>query len=368
MKLRHCFVRVLFPISCTALSLLCFAYQTPANRSGARNTAASGPQTADTKLAWRQFEDPNEHAFTVDVPQGWTVSGGLFRLGYSDERPMVDMRSPDGEINIRLGDLAVPTYTVPVQFHEREGEIYDLGAQAQMVVARYRTGPEFAVLYSHARVNTSCRNPQPDTSIPEFSLPDYLPTDTNASQSSSGQIAYRCDTAAGPRIAFVYAKTVLDRAIWQVPGLVSLIAPPDKVNLALNILKHCAQSLKIHPQWIEYQKNLDAEGLEYQRQRQAGRMQQLQAQVQQFEAKMRAMQNQVRDFESHQAAFANQTQGFLNVLNGVTPTTDPLTGEHRDVWTGQAQNYWVNGVGQVVNSNSNPAPNQNWHQLQVAPN
>jgi hypothetical protein len=75
------------------------------------------------------------------------------------------------------------------------------------------------------------------------------------------------------------------------------------------------------------------------------------------------MQNQVNAFESRQAAQAAQVQSFTNVLNGVTPTTDPLTGEQRDVWTGPRSNYWVNGTGQVVNSTDAPAAG--WRQLQV---
>ncbi len=74
------------------------------------------------------------------------------------------------------------------------------------------------------------------------------------------------------------------------------------------------------------------------------------------------MQNQVTAFERHQAAQAVLVQSFTNVLNGIAPTTDPLTGETRDVWTGPNANYWVNGLGQVVNSNS--APSAGWHQLQ----
>ena len=60
------------------------------------------------------------------------------------------MTSPDGKINIRIGDLAIPTYFLPNQFHH-EGEVYDLGAQAQGRVARYRTGQEFAKSYGEAR-------------------------------------------------------------------------------------------------------------------------------------------------------------------------------------------------------------------------
>lgn len=330
-------------------------------------TRAQATRTApppDSKLEWTQFQDPFEKAFTVDVPKGWTVKGGLFRLGYSDQRPMVDLASPDGAITIRLGDVSVPTYTVPQQFHEREGDVYDLGAQAQMIVERYRTGPEFAVLYAQARFAKICHDPQSDSEDSDFSVKDYLPADASGStQASGGQTAFYCVTDHGRRIAYVYTKTALSGKIWQAPAAVSFLATAAQAAAARDIITHAVQSFRVSPEWLEYQKRLDAEGLQYQRVRQQGRLADLQAQVQQFTAKMQAMQNQVNAFERRQNAQAAQVESFSNVLNGVTPTTDPLTGENRQVWTGPKSNYWVNGLGQVVNSTNAPAAG--WRQLQA---
>ena len=317
-----------------------------------------GPDTT-SKTAWTQFEDPFEHAFSVEVPQGWTVRGGLFRLGYSDERMMVDLRSPDGKIAIRIGDVGVPSYALPNPYHPREGEVYDLGAQAQLIVARYRTGPEFAVLYSQARFSQRCRNPQPDAADAGFAVQDNVPL-AGFSSSSAGQIAWRCETADGPRVVFAYTRTAEANGIWQVPAILSFMAPQEKSALARGILLDMVRTFHLNPEWIERQKQLDAEGLSYQRMRQQGRIQAIQQQVQQFEAQMQAMQNQVNSFERHQAA---QVEGFTNALNGITPTTDPLTGEQRDVWTGTKANYWVNGLGQVVNSTN--APSADFRQLRV---
>jgi hypothetical protein len=311
--------------------------------------------------SWSQFQDPLEKAFTLEAPQGWTVKGGLFRLGYSDERPMVDLASPDGAIEIRVGDVAIPTYTLPSPQHP-EGSIYDLGAQAQMVVARYRTGPVFAVLYSHARFGSQCRNPQTDSADPGFTVPDYLPV--GSGPSSGGQIAYRCDTAAGTRVAFAYTKTAQAGQLWQVPTILSFVASPEQASAARDVALHCVQSFHLNPAWLQYQQQMDAAGMQYQQMRQQARRVQLAAQVQQFEAQMQAMRNQVNAFEAHQAAQAAQVQGFTNALVGLTPTLDPLTGQYRDVWTGQYQNYWVNGMGQVVNS-PNPPGGGGWHQLQT---
>jgi hypothetical protein len=330
-------------------------------------SASNSPAVGSTN--WTKFVDPNEQAFTVEVPQGWTVKGGMFRLGFSDERGMVDMTSADGRINVRIGDVAVPSYVTPSQYHAREGEVYDLGAQAQMVVARYRSGPEFAVLYSHARFYQLCRNPRADadTAVSAFSVPDYLPSPVAADQSSSGQIAYRCDVAEkgaapGGAVVFAYARTALYQNIWGASPLVSFYAPADQADTVRAIALRSARSLRLLPQWIERQKQLDAQGLEYQRARQQQRMAALGQQVQQFEARMQAMREQVSAFERHQAAQAAQVEGFGNVLNGVTPTVDPLTGQARNVWTGPAQRYWTNGVGDVINSNSQP--NASWHEIQ----
>lgn len=331
--------------------------------ASAQNPAASNQTIPSNQpMRWTKFEDHFEHAFTLEVPQGWTVRGGLFRLGFSDERPMVDITSPDGKINLRLGDVSIPSYSVPIQYHLREGEVYDLGAQAQLIVARYRTGPEFGILYSHVRFYQTCQNPTADSNDVSAAMPDYLPVDANSTKSSAGQIAYRCDSAQGPKVAFVYAKTTLTGNIWQTPTLLSFLAPVDQVAFARNTLIHCAQSFQLKPEWLDHQKQMDSLGLQYQQARQQQRRAALAQQVQQFEAQMRAMQNQVNDFERHQQAQSAQVEGFTQALRGVTPTIDPLTGHAKEVWTGPKSGYWTNGSGDVVNSNQAPSPS--WHQLQ----
>jgi hypothetical protein len=335
--------------------------------SAARAAPAAAPAAAVGTLAWKRFADPAENAFTLEVPQGWTVRGGLFRLGFSDARLMVDMTSPDGSINVRLGDVAVPSYVGPSPSHAREGEIYDLGAQAQMVVARYHNGPEFVILYSHARFTGLCRNPQTDAADAGFVFPDYLPSPVPADETSSGQIAYRCDGGHGPggaaqaKVAYAYARTARFQSIWQATTLGSFLVPAGEIETARAVLARGAKTLELRPEWIQYQKKMDADGLAYQRARQQQRLVALGRQVQQFEAQMRAMQQQVSAFERHQAAQPAQVESFTHVLNGITPTVDPLTGESRIVWTGPAQHYWANGLGDVVNSNTQPSAS--WHEI-----
>lgn len=97
----------------------------------ADSTAQGAPASSAAGISWTKFTDPAEKAFAVEVPQGWSIRGGMFRMGFSDARAMVDMTSPHGRINVRLGDVSVASYVLPGPHHERPGQLYDLGAQAR---------------------------------------------------------------------------------------------------------------------------------------------------------------------------------------------------------------------------------------------
>ena len=307
-------------------------------------------------MNWTKFQDPREQAFDIDVPAGWSVRGGLARMGYSDARAMVDVASPDGAVNVRLGDFWIPVYALPTQLHPREGEILDLGAQAQLTVSRYRSGQEFSSAYAKGRFGSLCPNGsiQPKDARADAPVKDYAPAgDAPPVHTTTGQTAFQCSSAQGPREAYVYARTSMFQGFWAVPTLVSIAAPPDQMETARAIVRHMAESLRMNPHWIEYQKQQDRIAIAYQQERQQQRRRVLSMQVAQFEMKMQAMRNQVSHFERQQARQAAQVDEVSNILTGITPTVDPY-GNRRDVWTGGANRYWRNGMGHVVNSNVPP--------------
>jgi hypothetical protein len=87
-------------------------------------------QTQDpTQVSWVTVRDPREQAFSVQVPQGWKTYGGMFRYGPVDVRPVVDTTSPDGTVNLRVGDATVPPYVVP-------GPFVQTGAAARVRIPR----------------------------------------------------------------------------------------------------------------------------------------------------------------------------------------------------------------------------------------
>ena len=360
--------RLLLTSTCSALlgcsSLVCAANAPTTPRIHEYRVAVDfGLVTAQGMAraeSWTVFQDPLEKAFTVEVPQGWTVKGGMFRLGYSDERPMVDLTSPDGRINVRLGDLAIPAYTVPSQYHNHEGDMVDLGAQARLVVARYRSGPEFAVLYSHVRFTQECQQAIGDAVNVDLALPNYISPDAKPGHSSNGEIAYRCGAGGAQRIAFSYARTFAQGDLWSVPTLGSFISTEDRVAEARAVLLHSAQTLKMSPQWLQQQKALDDLAIQYQRARQQKCPKAMTAEMRQFEAQMQATRNQLASFERRRTSEADN---FSQALRGVTPATDPFACQAREIWKGTKNTYWTNGSGAVVNTDYSPGGG--WHQIEV---
>jgi hypothetical protein len=228
-----------------------------------------------------------------------------------------------------------------------------LGAQAQLTVANYHTGQQYAEKYAESRFKELCRSLTPAAHAASISIPDYLPPNPAIKSSSTGEASYQCNSGAGAMIAFVYAKTNLGEGLWTVRTLISYLAPPEQASMAMDVAQHCVRSFRLNPQWVSHQQQMDADALDYQRQRQAGRVRQIQMQVAQFEQSMKAMQQQVASFERGQQRSAAQSAEWGNILTGITPTVDPL-GNRRDVWTGTKSRYWENGRGTIVNSDVVP--------------
>jgi len=92
-------------------------------------TAHATPLEASDTLSFVTWREPNEGAFTLSVPQGWKVSGGVRRRTPVDVRTAVNVVSPDGTIRLFIGDYDVPPAREPDQLTRtagmREGQIYD---------------------------------------------------------------------------------------------------------------------------------------------------------------------------------------------------------------------------------------------------
>ena len=79
----------------------------PGNR-----TTAPASDLSDT-VKYVSWTDPKEQAFSLEVPKGWTYTGGTLRASLFDTRFTILARSPHDEMSVLIGDAGVPPFTLP---------------------------------------------------------------------------------------------------------------------------------------------------------------------------------------------------------------------------------------------------------------
>jgi len=321
-------------------------------------SAGSLPRS-ENNLNWVNYTDNAEGAFSMDVPVGWQIDGGMYRFGYFDVRWMMDARSLDGNVVIRIDDPNVPPYVLPGPHSGPAGHPAIRQGMFQMVVDNYREAQPYAESYAKRRFGSSCGAMTPRASDWTPALPQSW-RDQQGARTTEASIAYDCTTSDGPRTINVYARSTIigNDGLWVVDPIISIIAKPADLGLAQHMTQHMMDSWRETPRWKEYQEQMTRMGLE-QIKADFGRfMQQMQVYHQQREA---AMNQQVSQFESHQNAQAAQVSSWGNTLTGLTNVYDPSTGTQFQVFSGPKSNYYMNGMGDKINSNLNPG--NGFHQV-----
>jgi hypothetical protein len=283
-----------------------------------------------TGTKWTTVRDTREKAFSIQVPQGWKTYGGLFRFSTIDARMIVDMTSPDGLTNLRIGDSTVPPYRVPGPFLRQAPG-----------VAAYTAGNVFATRYGQARFATLCQGVHLTKS--DALAPKYHPAASGISHTTAGEAFFSCTRNGAPMSAYVYAETMLlgpggPGSSWVVVALGSLIAPAEQAGAAGASLQHSGESLVMNPAWVAMQNQLNNQA------------------IQQINAATRATIAATNAENAREQAMISQLQNdsFNDVINGVQATVDTTTGQHYITPLGQGGRQWINGNNVVVESGLSP--------------
>jgi hypothetical protein len=308
--------------------------------------------------AWVVVHDTLENAFSIEVPKGWKINGGAYRLGANNPRFLVDMTSPDGHTILRAGDSAVPAFSVPHP-GAPEGLRYSTGVDWG-IVARYLPGKDFAVTYAQSRFRGMCQDMQLKRASqlapvlsPEREVIARTPQGEVVNTTATGEALFRC-VANGQELAvYVWAETTLTTSNfsgiknWDVSGLVSFVAPRAQAPEARRMLERSARSFTLNPEWIA---------------RQAALSRQSTALVLKQTQELVAAQQQ--RFERLDAERHRQSMQMDDIINGVQWTVDPATGQHHEAPLGPNPNYFYNpNAGVSVNSALRPGDPFDWHKL-----
>lgn len=208
-------------------------------------------------LAFATWTEPNEHAYSIAVPQGWKVTGGIVRRTPVDMRSALNVTSPDGIIQIFIGDYDLMPRREPDQLTQtagmREGFVYD-----QTLLSRYVTGAQFAERYPAWKL---CRQPQilqsgvlrRETESVNSEVARFAQGMGSATLATVGEAMFRCTQGEG----FVMATTLLLRPargpgpsmwfVYQLSGFVT--RDPAQGYFAKYMLSYMLASLQTNREW-----------------------------------------------------------------------------------------------------------------------
>lgn len=304
------------------------------------------PRAEAQQVSWVTVRDNREQAFSIDVPRGWKTYGGLFRFSLIDARPFVDMTSPDGKINVRVGDASVPPYSTPKSGFAQMRAV-------QLRQSPYVTGDQFAVKYGQARFSHMCQGLRLTKS--QSKPPKFGAAGQGGMRTTASEAVFSCSVNGQPTTGYVYAETFIvgyggPIANWSIVALGSVFAPTDQAMAAVQLLTHSGQSLVLNPQWSQMQRgfeNIVARS----------NMAQAMNTIRQT-AQMNAYQQRVIQNMGH------EQDNFNDIINDVSLTRDPTTGQEYEVPLGAGGPQWIDpGRSSVVQSALSPSAGYN--QLQT---
>jgi len=279
-------------VGLTALLLCC-------NRSGAEEFV--------------RYTDTTEHAFSLEVPRGWGVKGGIARRSMMQPHTALTLRSPGGLTQIALGNLHAYTYTLPSPLAPRENTPYAAGAD-QLWVLQYRTGEQFAQMYAAHFLTQQCQKVQLVNARhrADGSRPPTRAVNGLTYSASAGEAFLTCEKEGHQFEAYVYAQTELTGQ----PGTGGI------------------WSYRIDPRWMATQLKVSADLANHA--------------IAQASAQLDANSTSIAGtFSSDTAAAARANQDEMHRLISGFDEYQTAGGQRKTVPYAAATNWWSNGQGQT---------------------
>jgi hypothetical protein len=212
------------------------------------------------QVTFLRWVEPTEHSFSVEVPRGWQISGGLHWNGPIDPRSFLRVVSPDHKVQVFVDDPDILPRTVPNPLHAQmglaEGRVVQSGA-GPILIQRFQTGSLYAKQHVTWRL---CRDPRwvkvadlPDLSKSITSAVEPLARSSGAiARASAGEASFTCQGSQG----YVFATTVLASspggpiqtwAVYKLSGFLS--SDPMQSMRARYIMEHMTATWTFDRAW-----------------------------------------------------------------------------------------------------------------------
>jgi hypothetical protein len=295
-----------------------------------------------------RWRDPAEGAFSVEIPEGWSASGGTERPSSLLVQATVRAVSPDSQITALMTD-ALPLYVEPNQVLEfagiREGGTYTDPTGFNSPVRGYDPGAGYVRDYvlparvPGAEITRIRTSPELASQLATYGINTY----------DAGEIEYRFERNGvrytGGALCVTERISLQGYSGWHVWRLFLVEAPSQRYGEAVAALRRLADSFRIDADWARRQSETTT--------RQAAIISQMGDDIRDTLTSGYWERQRVLD-----ALGERRSRATLEVED----VTDQATGATYRVESG-SNYYWIDPRGTIVGTNTDTRPDVDFREL-----
>jgi Tetratricopeptide repeat len=325
---------------------------------------ASGfPPTPFT--GYREFSDPVQNSFSVEVPVGWNTTGGIVRNRAIDARPWVKVVSPDGLITAFMGDGEIPPYSIPTAMGMRLGYLPG-GWYGGAKIRNYTPARQYVEEYARSHMKGMFTDMKVVEAYPHPDVAALVNGSVGATRSECWSIKLTCLYKNIPAVAYYVAATketvMAGAGMWFVNLIAGEIGPADRDAGGLSVILHMLKTYHLNSEWKA--ESVKTAG-EVSRQYTIASQQASQAISNRYWSQQASNESLNQAYWGRQAVQDHAADNFSNYIRGVENVKDPQTGTQYQVNYGP-QYHWIDQSGNVAGTNYS-APGPEWRQLMSVP-
>jgi hypothetical protein len=317
----------------------------PAAGSPSANSApppSSGP--AQSNLTYVRWTDPKEQGFSIEVPRGWSIEGGMIRV-FNGAVPVIFAWSEGRAIMIQMGDS---------RYNSLVGEPMPQAPVATPGTRRYIPAMEFLPAYlrdpkaviKNVRFDFVRRLPELEASVVQAQ--NALSGGGMLTEAQVAQTRFHATYQGHDAVGYYLATTIHTRlpdlpvGTWMISLLqpAGFVAPPERAAEAEAALDHMVHSFQYNPQWVG----------------QNGAAAVQSAQIW-HDASEKVNSTIVNGYYDRQRQIDKTMDRDSNARRGTSVVLDEQTGQRYQVESG-SNYHWITNGGLVAGTDTpfNPAP------------
>lgn len=316
---------------------------------------AIGPQQYTT---WR---DPTEGAFTLEVPEGWKVTGGITRPNPITTQGEVAAVSRDGTILAYSGNVAPQFYEENDWIRaagKRQGDTFNNNG-ILFTVWPYLPGENYVAHWELPRRLGRAFTVTSSQPLPQLAQPmnQLIHQFTPHIEYHAGQIQWRftregrrfVGNALSMTVVLVVGQSVMNPGqiyrTWGLAQLVAVEAREDRYQSAIVVINRMVATYRPDPRWLRGQAEL------------------VRRQSQIIADMGREVSDTIsRTYWTNQAIKDEISRRGSNARLGLVDVTDEATGTQFKVSSG-SNYYWMDERGNIVGTDTHARPDVNFRQL-----